>query len=146
VSSYTLTLPVREPTLAPVASIADLHNQTIIHRLGQRIRVCAGAELGAPTAHKKSKTIHRMYQLLEQLFPGAALHNTGEQICKGSQLLSGNGLPMIGASAIAGVWINAGHGYHGWGTACGAAKIIADLVARKEPEIDASAFHALLAS
>ncbi len=143
VSSYTLTLPVREPTLAPVASIGDLYNHTVIHRLGQRIRVCAGAELGTPTAHKKTKTIHRMYQMLEQLFPGAALHNTGEQIFKGSQLISGTGLPVIGASAIPGVWINTGHGYHGWGTACGAAKIIADLIAKKAPEIATTAFQPL---
>jgi D-amino-acid dehydrogenase len=143
VSSYTLTLPVREPTLAPTASIADLHNHTIIHRLGQRIRVCAGAELGAPTTHKRAKTVHRMYQMLEQLFPGAAQHNTGEQIFKGSQSISSTGLPVIGASAVAGVWLNTDHGYHGWGTACGAAKIIADLIGKNEPEIAVAAFHPL---
>ena len=84
-----------------------------------------------------------MYQMLEQLFPGAALHNTGEQVFKGSQLVSGSGLPVIGASTIPGVWLNIGHGNHGWGTACGAAKIIADLIAKKEPEIAVTAFHAL---
>ena len=143
VSTHTLTLPVRESTLAPVSAVWDVQNSTAIHRLGQRIRVSAGAELGTPHHHKNKKTVNRLYQILEQLFPGAALHKTGEQIFKGSQLVSGTGLPVIGPSAIPGVWINAGHGYHGWGTACGSAKIIADLIAKKEPEISARAFHTL---
>jgi D-amino-acid dehydrogenase len=143
VSSYTLTLPIRESTLAPVAAVWDIQNNTTVHRMGQRVRICAGTELTSPNNHKNKKTINRLYQILEQLFPGAVMHQSGEQICKSSSLVSGSGLPLLGASAVPGVWINAGHGFHGWGTACGSAKIIADLIAKKEPELAIEAFQAL---
>jgi D-amino-acid dehydrogenase len=143
ISAHTLTLPIRESTLAPVGAIWDVQNSTTIHRLGQRIRICSGAEFGTSAVRKNSTTINRLYQILEQLFPGAALHQVGEQVFKGSQLVSSTGLPLIGASALPGIWLNAGHGFHGWGTACGSAKIIADLIAKKEPEIATQGFHAL---
>ena len=141
VCSYTLTLPTREATLAPRSAVLDIQSQITLHRLGQRIRLCGGAELGGSVLRKDSKTINKLYCMLEQFFPGAALHSTGAQVFKSSFNMASTGLPRVGASRIPGVWINAGHGVHGWGTACGSAKLIADFIAKKEPEISAQAFQ-----
>ncbi len=143
ICNYTLTLPIRETTLAPRSAVLDTKTNITLHRLGQRIRVCGGYELGADVSKKHKKTMNHMYQVMEQFFPGAAMHQAGSQIFKSSQLITATGLPYIGASRVAGLWINAGHGVHGWGTACGSAKLIADLITKKEPEIGALAFQRL---
>ncbi len=43
---------------------------------------------------------------------------------------------MIGATGIPGIWINLGHGSSGWALACGSARVVADLMAGREPEVD----------
>ena len=139
--SYSLTLPIRESTLAPRSAVLDMQSHITLHRLGQRIRICGEMELGGNAEVKHKKAMNQLYQMLEQFFPGAALHQAGVQMVKTRQLISTTGLPRIGAGRIPGVWINAGHGVHGWGTACGSAKLIADLIAKKEPEIAAQAFQ-----
>jgi D-amino-acid dehydrogenase len=47
-----------------------------------------------------------------------------------------DGPPLIGASGIAGVWINLGHGSSGWALSCGSARVIADLMTGRAPEVD----------
>lgn len=44
--------------------------------------------------------------------------------------------PVIGASGVTGVWLNLGHGSSGWALSCGSARVLADLVANKIPDID----------
>lgn len=139
--NYSLTLPIRESTLAPRSAVFDTQSNITVHRLGQRVRVCGGAELGGHAEHKNKKIINQLYQTLETFFPGAAQHTASAQIFKAGQWITRTGMPRIGASRIPGVWINAGHGVHGWGTACGSAQLIADLIAKKEPEIATQAFQ-----
>jgi D-amino-acid dehydrogenase len=47
-----------------------------------------------------------------------------------------DGPPLIGATGIPGVWINLGHGSSGWALSCGSARIVADLMAGRKPEVD----------
>ncbi|HYN60821.1 MAG TPA: amino acid dehydrogenase, partial [Rubrivivax sp.] len=43
---------------------------------------------------------------------------------------------VLGSSRSAGIWLNLGHGSSGWALACGSARVLADLMARREPAID----------
>lgn len=47
-----------------------------------------------------------------------------------------DGLPIIGASGIPGVWLNLGHGDSGWTLACGSARAVADCINGQSPAID----------
>ena len=47
-----------------------------------------------------------------------------------------DGPPVLGASGIAGVWLNLGHGSSGWALACGSARLLADGVAGRAPAVD----------
>ena len=141
VCSYSLTLPLREAALAPRSAVLDTQTHITLHRLGQRIRLCGGAELGGKLLHKDNRAINKLYRMLEQFFPGAAQHTAGAQVFKSSYSIASSRLPRVGASRVPGVWINAGHGVHGWGTACGSAKLIADFIAKKTPEISTLPFQ-----
>jgi D-amino-acid dehydrogenase len=39
-------------------------------------------------------------------------------------------------SRCPGIWLNLGHGSSGWALACGSARVVADLMAGREPVID----------
>ena len=47
-----------------------------------------------------------------------------------------DGLPFVGESRVCGLYVNAGHDHHGWTLAVGSAKLIADAVERRKPDID----------
>ena len=51
-----------------------------------------------------------------------------------------DGMPIIGASARPGVWVNLGHGGNGWGLACGSARLIADAIAGRSAMLDSTPF------
>jgi D-amino-acid dehydrogenase len=47
-----------------------------------------------------------------------------------------DGPPLIGPSGLPGIWLNLGHGSSGWALACGSARALGDLMARRAPEVD----------
>ena len=47
-----------------------------------------------------------------------------------------DGPPVIGASGAQGIWLNLGHGSSGWALACGSARVLADQLGQRTPEID----------
>ena len=46
------------------------------------------------------------------------------------------GTPIFGRGRHDNLWINTGQGHMGWTMACGSARITADLMAGRKPEID----------
>lgn len=50
--------------------------------------------------------------------------------------------PIIGASPLAGLFLNCGQGMLGWTLACGSARLLADLIDGKEPSCPAEPFSA----
>ena len=49
-----------------------------------------------------------------------------------------DGTPVIGRTKINGLYLNTGHGTLGWTMSSGSARVIADLVSGRTPEIDAT--------
>ncbi len=46
--------------------------------------------------------------------------------------------PVIGPTRDAGLYLNTGHGTLGWTMSSGSARVVADLVSGRKPEIDAT--------
>jgi D-amino-acid dehydrogenase len=136
---YTVSAPLREDAIGPQGVTTDLQQQISITRLGQRIRVGGGAELG--NAHQNvhhAPTLERLYRTLNDWFPGTASMSAGVQIWRGSRCMSADGLPLVGASGQPGLWLNLGHGDSGWSLASGCARILADQMAQRSPALDAT--------
>jgi D-amino-acid dehydrogenase len=119
----------------PRALLVDQQHRVTVSRLGQRVRVTGGAELGGSPERPSSATLTRLYQVLHDWFPGA-LQLPQAQRWKGAQPLLPDGRPLVGASGRPGVWLNLGHGASGWTLACGSARLIADGIAGRAPTAD----------
>lgn len=140
---YSVTAPVRDALQAPRSAIVDWQQQATISRMGQRVRITAGLEMGstADTAHH-APTLQRMYRLLNDWFPGGAhLSSPQVQVWRGARGYLPDGLPAVGNTGHKGIWVNLAHGCHGASLAAGCARAIADMVVGRDPAIDMRAFH-----
>jgi D-amino-acid dehydrogenase len=135
VHGYSVSAPLREATHAPRSSVVDAALQVAITPLGQRVRIAGGAELGGDATERHTPTLQRLYHTLNEWFPGGAQLSSGLQIWRGARPMLPDGVPVVGDSGVPGLWLNIGHGAGGWALACGCARAVADLIARREPEV-----------
>jgi D-amino-acid dehydrogenase len=136
VHGYAISASVREPLDAPRSGVIDEQYKVAITRLGQRVRVTGGSEIGGNAKRHDPASIQTLYRVLDDWFPGAARTQDNVQVWKGSRPMLPDGPPILGASGISGVWLNLGHGASGWALACGSARAVADSINGRNPDID----------
>lgn len=136
VYGHSISANIREPLNAPRSAVMDERFKVAISRLGQRVRVAGGAELGGRPGALSPAALHTLYQVLQDWFPGAATLQAGVQQWKGARPMLPDGPPVLGASGIPGVWLNLGHGSSGWALSCGSARVLADLIGARDPGVD----------
>jgi D-amino-acid dehydrogenase len=139
VYAHSLSAAVREPLDAPLSAVLDAGHGVSIARLGQRIRVAGGSEFGATPGQLSKATLHRLYGVLSDWFPGAIRlggPRGSVQEWQGAQATLPDGPPLLGSTRQPGVWLNLGHGAAGWAMACGTARALADQLAGRAPDID----------
>lgn len=135
---YGVNAPLRDQGYAPRHAIVDWSEQMTLVRLGQRMRIVAGAELGRRGPSMHEATLQRMYHRLNMLFPGSAMLASGVQIWHGTRMQSPDGLPLLGASGQPGIWLNLGHGSCGAAIAQGCASMLADLISGRSGFMDSA--------
>ena len=139
VHGCSITAPLRHredfPHLGPTSGVMDERYKVAISRLGQRVRVAGGAELGGRLDQISAAAIQTLHQVLDDWFPGCA-EQSQVQRWKGARPMLPDGPPVLGASGATGIWLNLGHGSSGWALACGSARVLADQVAGRPADID----------
>jgi len=140
VHGYSISAPVREPLDAPKSGIMDERYKVAISRLGQRVRISGGAEIGGNAQAHHAGSLQTLYKVLEDWFPGAARTQDTLQVWKGARPMLPDGPPLVGPTHIPGVWLNLGHGSSGWALSCGSAKALADQLSGRQPDIDMQGF------
>jgi D-amino-acid dehydrogenase len=120
IKGYSLTVPVTQPEKIAHCSITDLGLKTVFAPLGNHLRVAAAAEIVGHDLTVAPKRVEQMLQATESLFPGACDLNQ-PATWAGLRPATPNSLPIIGASRVPGVFINAGQGALGLTLAAGSA-------------------------
>jgi len=120
------------PNAGPRSAVFDLTSQVQIARLGDRIRVTGGTLLQTSTLDPDEMNAQYdvLYQTLDAWFPGAARLPKSQQWC-GLHATTADCAPVIGATGVPGLWVNAAHGRYGWTTARAAARGVADLIGHR---------------
>lgn len=142
VHGYSISANIREPLNAPRSALMDEQYGVAVSRLGNRVRVAGYAELGGDPHQKSASALRALYKVLHDWFPAAANLSNGVQEWKGARPTLPDGLPIIGPSGIAGLWLNLGHGPSGWCLSCGSARVLADLIKGQAPELEINSFGA----
>lgn len=131
---YSLTIPVIEEAIAPVVSLIDDEFKMVYSRLGQRLRVAGTAEFIGYDASINTARARFMLARAVELFPRCGDVARAEEWA-GLRPSTPDGVPLIGATPLANLFLNTGHGTLGWTMACGSGRVVADIILGQPPAI-----------
>ncbi len=131
---YSLTVPISDPSMAPVSTVLDETYKVAITRFDQRIRVGGMAEIAGHDLSLNPRRRDTLEMVVGDLFPLGGDPGTAE-LWTGLRPATPDGTPIIGATAYRNLFLNTGHGTLGWTMACGSGRLLADLLAKKRTQI-----------
>jgi D-amino-acid dehydrogenase len=132
---YSSTFPVKAGGRAPTVPGVDEQWLVGWSRLGDRLRLTSTAEFAGHDRSWTPRDFNNIMRFARDIFPDAADWERGEyRACL--RPMTPDGPPVVGHGRHRNLLFNAGHGHMGWTMACGTARIAADLLAGRRPEID----------
>ncbi|MGE6318824.1 D-amino acid dehydrogenase [Pseudomonas oryzihabitans] len=143
---YSLTVPIVDAAMAPTSTILDETYKVAITRFDDRIRVGGMAEICGFDLNLDPRRRATLEMITGDLYPrGGDLARAS--FWTGLRPATPDGTPIVGATRYRNLFLNTGHGTLGWTMACGSGRLLADLIARKQPQIsaeglDISRYHA----
>jgi len=132
---YSSTFPLRRDGLAP--AIAGVDERWLVgwSRLGDRLRLTSTAEFAGYDWGWTPRDFNNILRLARDLFPEAADYARGTyRACL--RPMTPAGPPILGLGHHRNLFLNCGHGHMGWTMACGTARIVADLMTGRMPDLD----------
>lgn len=132
---YSITTDIESPHAAPTISITDETRYMVFSRLGNKMRVAGTAELAGWNTQLDPVRVAPLVRNAKSLFPDASTYTNVNPWC-GLRPATPDSVPIIGQTPIENLLVNTGHGTLGWTMAAGSARIIADIVSGRTPEID----------
>ena len=132
---YSVTMPVKDASMAHQVSLTDDEYKLVFSRLGDRLRIAGTAELNGYDRDLNRVRCEAIVRRVEQLFPGAG-DTAQAQFWTGLRPATPSNVPIIGRAKLKKLFLNTGHGTLGWTHACGSGKSIARIVSGLRPEVD----------
>ena len=131
---YSLTVPIMDPAAAPRVSVTDSARRIVYAPLGDRLRVAGMADLvGWGDAIDRSR-LDLLVREARQAFPDASDYRQVEPWA-GLRPATPTGLPILGWSPLANLFLNVGQGALGFTLAMGSGRVVADVIGGRPPEI-----------
>jgi D-amino-acid dehydrogenase len=132
---YSSSFPLKPGGLAPTVPGVDERWLVGWSRLGDRLRLTSTAEFTGYDWGWTPRDFNNIRTLARDLFPDAADYERGEyRACL--RPMTPDGPPILGLGRHRNLFFNSGHGHMGWTMACGTARIVADLMTGRMPELD----------
>jgi D-amino-acid dehydrogenase len=141
---YSATFKILKPEAAPWVSAIDDELKVAMSRLGDELRVAGTIEVGGydlsldtPLARARCEMLARR---IETVLPGVCdtrlpADGGNPRFWCGLRPATPTNIPFIGQTAVAGLWVNAGHGTLGWTHGAGSGKALAELIHGELPSI-----------
>jgi len=137
VKGVSITFKRADWDTAPTVPVIDDSKLFGMVPIGDRMRISGSAEITgydtAPAAARAEAIIANASFTFPEL--KRYLDISKSKVWAGLRPVSPAGVPIIGETSIRGLWINAGHGHLGWTLSCGSGRLIADLIAGRDPGI-----------
>lgn len=142
VKGYSLTIPILCSAFAPTSSIMDETYKVAITRLDNKIRAAGMAELNGFSRSLLVSRRETLKMVVQDLYPGAGEQSKAEFWC-GLRAMTPDGIPLVGRTPIANLFLNTGHGTLGWTMACGSGELLADIISQQSTAIDAEDYSVM---
>ena len=142
---YSLTLPVRGP--APRVSVTDASRKVVYAPLdgpdGATLRVAGMADIAGWSQKPDPVRLRQLVAEARAAFPQAADYDAPLESMApwcGLRPATPLGSPILGATPIANLFLNVGHGALGWTLALASGRVAADAIAGRASEIPLDGF------
>jgi D-amino-acid dehydrogenase len=142
---YSLTLPVLGP--APHVSVTDAKRKVVYAPLdgpgGRTLRVAGMADIAGWSSLPDPVRLRQLVAEARAAFPHAADYQAPLDAMApwcGLRPATPLGSPILGATPLANLFLNVGHGALGWTLALASGRVVADAVAGRESEIPLDGF------
>jgi len=135
VKGYSATASITAFDHAPFVSVMDETYKVAITRLGNRMRVAGTAEIGTRGMALRDGALRTLLKVAQDWFPYAASWRQAK-FWVGARPMLPDGPPLLGRTPLANLYLNTGHGSSGWVMAVGSGRVVADLIAGRQPDID----------
>lgn len=142
---YSLTVDFSGRAVLPSLPVSDRIRHVVLTPLGRRLRIAGTAEFTGEDLRMRPERIAPLAEALRELYPRLAREvdpHTGIP-WTGLRPVSADGLPFIGPTRVAGLYVNAGHGALGLTLAAGSATLLADLLHGAPPAVDPAPYSPL---
>jgi D-amino-acid dehydrogenase len=134
VKGYSITIPVTDASAAPESTVMDESFKVAITRLGERIRVGGTAEISGYDLTLSEARRDTLVHSVSDLYPQGGDVSKATFWC-GLRPMTPDGTPVIGPTPYSNLFLNTGHGTLGWTMSCGSARVLADIISGKQPDI-----------
>ena len=136
IKGYSVTFAARHDDALLSIPILDDDFHAAVVPLPGSVRVAGTAEFAGYNTSLDMARVRNLTTLLGNVLPRVPLEN-GNAWC-GLRSVSSDGVPIIGATPLRGVFVNTGHGHLGWTMAAGSAELMADVLEGKKPVLERS--------
>lgn len=131
VKGYSISLGKSEIGFLPNHPIVDDHAHLGITPLGDQLRIAGTVEFAGFDRTIRPSRIDNLKRAVLNLFPEMKLPDDVSPWA-GLRPMTPDGLPVIDATGVEGLYINSGHGALGWTLACASARLISALITGRE--------------
>lgn len=141
VKGYSVTVPLPDDggsNGGVQRAVIDDASKLAVVRLGNRVRLAGMAELVGHDRRVDRARCDQLVRQYEALY--GPLPTDGRSLWAGLRPMTPDGTPIIGATAIEGLYLNTGHGTYGWTLACGSARLLADVLAGRPTALDPAGY------
>lgn len=143
VKGYSLTLDTSGWDAAPVIPVVDENSHVAATPLCRRLRVAGTAEFNGFNTSVDARRIRNMFQFVADFYPGFRpfLDRAAASTWAGLRPYSCDGVPILGMTRLANLYMNTGHGHLGWSMAAGSGKLVAGLIRGEALELDLAPYQ-----
>ncbi|HUK09576.1 MAG TPA: D-amino acid dehydrogenase [Stellaceae bacterium] len=135
VKGYSITMPIKDPDLAPRVPGIDENFLVAYTPMGDRIRMTATAQFAGYDTTHRPEDFRTAMDVAENLFPGGGDFSRASYWA-GLRPMTPDGPPRLGRARYRNFYLNTGAGHMGWTMSHGSARVVADLIAGRKPAID----------
>jgi D-amino-acid dehydrogenase len=140
VKGYSVTFPAPTVEKRLQIPVVDDEAHAVVVPLGERIRVVRGAEWAGYDLSVPQARVESLTRWVRRVLPDESFDIARAESWCGLRPMSADGVPIIGATPIANLLVNSGHGHLGWTMAMGSARLLADQLCGDSPGIDPSPY------
>ena len=142
VKGYSTTIALASGVPAPRVPLSDDPRKLVINRLGDRLRISGTAEFAGFDRSIRADRIEQLLQRACGTVPALAdyVQSADQDPWACLRPMTADGPPILGATPVRNVYLNAGSGHLGWTMAAGSARVVADVILGREPEIPVEGF------